>query len=135
MKVGDAPAAVGHFRVALGADPSDRPTLFGLGQALRQAGDPASAEPYLEASRRHDAVTPLVTEASTAAGMADPTLPCRIGEACEAAGRFAEAAAWFRLAIARDPLDSRAQADLARVAREPDADPGLTTSSRARPRG
>jgi hypothetical protein len=33
----------------------------------------------------------------------------RIGAACAAMDRYPEARAWYKLAIARDPLDSEAQ--------------------------
>jgi hypothetical protein len=48
-------------------------------------------------------------------GPSDCKLPARLGAACEAAGRLAEARAWFRLAIARDPLDTGSQHALFRL--------------------
>jgi tetratricopeptide (TPR) repeat protein len=118
LKRGDASAAVRYFRVAHAADPSDRVALFGLGSALARSGDPAAAEPYLAAARRHDAVTPLITRASTDLGAKDPELPARLGAACEAAGRLYEARAWYKLAIARDPLDRGSQQAVFRLGRE-----------------
>lgn len=124
LKEGDPAAAARFFWVAYAADPADRSAAFGLGNALKQMGDAAAAAPYLEAVRRADLLTPLVAEAASSAGRKDPTLPARIGAACEAAGRPVEASAWFRLAIGRNPLDETAQAALARLARRVAATPG-----------
>jgi predicted Zn-dependent protease len=118
LKRGDASAAVRYFRLAHAADPSDRVALFGLGSALARSADPAAAEPYLAAARRHDAVTPLITRASTDLGAKDPELPARLGAACEAAGRLYEARAWYKMAIARDPLDRGSQQAVFRLGRE-----------------
>ena len=57
--------------------------------------------------------------ATTSEGENDSTLPARFGAACEAAGRFAEARAWYRLAIVRDPLDEHSQHAIFRLRREP----------------
>jgi tetratricopeptide (TPR) repeat protein len=107
--------AVGHFRKALERFPDDRAVLFGLGTALRSSGDSAAAQPYLEAARRFDAITPLVSLAAGRGGEQDPTLPLRIAEACEAAGRLPEARAWYRLVIAREPTHTVAQQHLFRL--------------------
>jgi tetratricopeptide (TPR) repeat protein len=116
---GDPGRAAQHFRLALAAAPDDRAVLGALGTALRLAGDPRRARPYLDAARRHDALTPLIAEAATRAGARDPKLPARLGAACEAAGRLAEARAWYRRAIAHDPLDPGAQRALLRLGRGP----------------
>ena len=47
-------------------------------------------------------------------------MPARLGAACEAAGRLGEARAWYRLAIARDPLDEASQRALYRLGPRPD---------------
>jgi tetratricopeptide (TPR) repeat protein len=114
---GEVPAAVRNLEIAYAADPTDRSVLQKLGSALRLAGDEAGAEAYLAASRRHDAITPLITIASTAAGAKDPALPARLGIACEAAGRLYEALAWYKLAILRDPLDRASQEAIFRTSR------------------
>ena len=99
------------------ADPNDRGTLQGLGSALRASGDAAGAGPYLEAARKYDEITPLISRASTNAGRLEPAICAKLGSACEAAGRLREALAWFQIAIERDPLDREAQAALARLRR------------------
>jgi predicted Zn-dependent protease len=106
---GDSTEAVACYRRAAAADPTDRATLQGLGQALRRAGDEAAAEPYLAAARRHDAVTPLVAKAADHEAGEDPSLSAKLGAACEAAGRDSEARAWYKRALRRDPTDHALQ--------------------------
>lgn len=111
----DAAEAARHFRLALAAEPRDRTALFGLGTALKMSGEPAEAEPYLEAARRHDRLGTLVEQVVRKGSLDDPMMPARMGEACEAAGRLGEARAWYRLAISRDPLDEASQRAIYRL--------------------
>jgi tetratricopeptide (TPR) repeat protein len=112
---GDAREAVHLLRIAAAAQPDDRATLSALATAQRLAGDEVGAKAQLEMTRRHAAVSTLIKLAATPSGPRDPTLPARLGAACEAAGRLAEARAWYRLAIARDPLDTGPQQALFRL--------------------
>lgn len=114
----DPAKAIPHLRSALAAKPDDRTTLNALGLALRLAGDERAARACLVAVRHHDEVTPLIAYAATPKGKIDPKLPARVGAACEAAGRLAEASAWYRLAIARNPLDATAQQAIDRLSRD-----------------
>jgi tetratricopeptide (TPR) repeat protein len=111
----DGPAAVGHLRAAYAKAPDDRDVQFYLGQALRLAGDHEAAEPLLQLARKQDALAALVARAVSAAERANPTLPRRLGAACEAARRRREAVARYTLAISRDPLDRQAQEALYRL--------------------
>ena len=111
----DAPEAVRHFRIALKAEPNDRAALFGLGTALKMSGDPAGAEPYFEAARRHDRLCSLVERVVRKESLDDPHLRAELGEACESAGRLDEARAWYRSAIAHDPVDEVSQRALYRL--------------------
>jgi tetratricopeptide (TPR) repeat protein len=129
---GDFPSAVAHYRRAYDADPTDRPTLQGLANALKLSGDAKAAEPYFEAARRHDAITPLISRASSKAGAEDPELPARLGAACEAAGRPFEARAWHRLALERDPLDRSLQQAVYRLGRAIEARTGGAQRAEAR---
>jgi predicted Zn-dependent protease len=112
---GDGLAAIRHFRAADDAEPNHRETLFGLGRALQMTGDRQAAEPILKAARDLDAVWNLLLEAETPGARAQRTLPRRLGAACEAARLVPQARAWYRLAIARDPLDAESQAALYRL--------------------
>jgi tetratricopeptide (TPR) repeat protein len=111
----EAPAAARHFRIVLAAMAYDRAALFGLGTALRMQGESAEAESLLEAARRHDRLGTLVERVVRQEGLDGPRMRFRLGEACEAAGRLDEALAWYRSAIARDPLDEESQRALYRL--------------------
>jgi len=118
---GDTGAAVANLKRAHEGNPFDRSVLQSLGNALRTSGDPAAAEPYFAAARLHDALTPLISQASSPPGSNDPALPARLGAACEAAGRLFEARAWYKIAVAKDPLDRQAQQAVFRLGRSIDA--------------
>jgi tetratricopeptide (TPR) repeat protein len=112
---GDAAGAARQFRFVLGAEPGDRAALFGLGTALKMLGNPTEAGPLLERARRHDHLATLVERIVRKEGLDEPEIRARLGEACEAAGRLDEARAWYRSAIARDPLDEASQRALYRL--------------------
>lgn len=132
---GDFPAAVAHLRRAYRADPTDRAVQQGLGSALRRTGDEVAAGPLLAAARRHDALTPLISRASSPEAGADPALPAKLGAACEAAGRLYEARAWYKIAVARDPLDRPAQQSVFRLGRLIDARAAAARDRPANPAG
>jgi tetratricopeptide (TPR) repeat protein len=111
----DGPAAVRWFRQAYEAKPDDRTTLTGLATALRLAGKPADAEPLQARARRFDEFSPLIGRIGAANAATDGDLHRRLGAICEAVGRRSEARAWYRLAIARDPLDAEAQRAIFRL--------------------
>ncbi len=126
----DPMAAARHFRLALAAEPNDRTALFGLATALKISGAPAEAEPYFEAARRIDHLGTLVERIVRKDSLDEPGMPARMGEACEAAGRLSEARAWYRAAIARDPLDETSQRALYRIDHRGDGPPGPGDVSR-----
>jgi tetratricopeptide (TPR) repeat protein len=109
---GDGPEAVRQFRAALAAEPDDRDTLFGLGQALRLAGAADAAQPYLQAARARDHLEQLLQNARPPARREDPSVLQAIGDACRSLHRLAEARAWYRLALARDPINPQLQKTL-----------------------
>jgi tetratricopeptide (TPR) repeat protein len=111
----DAAAAAGWFRRALAERPEDRTSLGGLVQALRLSGQDRAAEPVLDAVRRHDTLIELVRRAAEMTSRHDPDLLRGLGAACEALRLLPEARAWYDLALARDPLDSRTQIALHRL--------------------
>ena len=116
----DGTAAVKHFRAAFKAEPDDRDTFLGLGQALTLAGDHAAAAPYLATARDLDAIGTVLQRAGPENGRNDPKLLRALGSACEKAHRLPEARAWYHLAVDADPLDSAAQKALFRLKeREP----------------
>jgi tetratricopeptide (TPR) repeat protein len=113
----DLPAAIRHYREALAAEPSQRDALFGLWRALKLAGQSLAARPLQDASLAQDALDKRLQSLTLQPGPDEPTAWRELGALCEAAGRLPEARAWYRLAIARDPLDFQAQEGLFRLAR------------------
>jgi tetratricopeptide (TPR) repeat protein len=111
----DGPAAAAWFRRALAARPDHRSCLSGLAQALRLSGQAQAAEPVQMLVRRHDALIELVRRAAEMTSRDDPELLRGLGAACEALQFLPEARAWYDLALARDPLDTRTQIALHRM--------------------
>lgn len=112
---GDNAAALAQYRIAHRLDPDNRDTLFGLGSTLALIGKADEAAPYLKKTRDYDAIAPVIERLASMKRADDPRLFHTMGAAYEAVGRPDEARAWFRLAIARDPLDSEAQQALYRL--------------------
>lgn len=110
----DAPAAIAAYRAAEAADPGHRETALGLGQSLRLADD-SEAERWLERAAKLDALGTLLEREGTPIGRSDPTLARRLGDAYRELNEVPRARAWYRLAVARDPLDTDAQAALHRL--------------------
>jgi len=119
----DPAAAAECFRKALATRPDDRDVLFGLGSALRLAGDADGAAPYLEAARLRDELSGLIEQAASPARQGEPGLFRKLGDASVAVGHLAEARAWYRLAVQDDPLDRDAQGALSRLESAPDSTP------------
>jgi Flp pilus assembly protein TadD len=111
----DAAAAARHFRIASRAEPESREGLSGLIAALTILGGAKALQPLRDLAARCERLDRLIQRAASEAGRADPDLPLRLGAACAALGHDAEARGWYKVAIARDPLDSRAQRALFRL--------------------
>jgi tetratricopeptide (TPR) repeat protein len=122
----DAAAAVHHYRLAYRANPDSHEALSGLVTALEMQGDLKSAEPLRAAAARHIRLQRLIQRAVPRENRTDPELPMLLGDACAAVHHDAEARGWYKLAIARNPLDSRAQRALFQLgaADRPRAKPG-----------
>lgn len=111
----DAPTAVHCFRVAYAHSPEDRESLLGLVSALTMSGDEKSAAPLREIATKFELINSLVQRAAASSERQNPNLLRELGAACAAAGRDPEARAWYRLAIARDPLDIESQQALFQI--------------------
>src|SRR5262249_24839485 len=123
---GRGPDAVRHYRAALAVEPEDREALFSLGLALRLVGEPDSARAYLQAARDQDRLELLIQNARPPGRRDDPKGLRGGGAACRCLRRLLEARGWYRLALARDPLDADLQkalfhldAEIARAAQRP----------------
>jgi tetratricopeptide (TPR) repeat protein len=108
----DLAAAVRHFRKATAGYPHDPVKLFILGDALVKAGEPAEGQSYLRAASEHENLLKLLERASTEAGRQDLNLLKALGDGYQRVGLIPEARAWYKLALAGDPIDSGVQAAL-----------------------
>lgn len=111
----DGPASVRFYRLSDKAEPNNRDTLDGLVQALRISGDEAGAEPVILRARAHDTLRNLLQRTTTDQDLSISRL-FEIANACEAIDRVSEACAWYRLVLVADPLNTRAQQALFRLA-------------------
>ncbi len=111
----DGPTAVRCFRLAYAQSPDDRDAVLGLANALTIIGDHKSASPLRELTKRIEIVNSLVQRAALPSERNNPQLLRDLGAACAAAGRDPEARSWYRLAIARDPLDVESQQALFQI--------------------
>jgi tetratricopeptide (TPR) repeat protein len=115
---GDARAAAHHFRLAYAADPDNREVVRGLYSTLDRLGEEQEAQAMRERARNLDELNKLVLRAdpgSNKNARDDAVLMRQLGAVCAALDRTAEARTWFKLAIARDPLDAEAQRALFRL--------------------
>jgi tetratricopeptide (TPR) repeat protein len=130
-------SAIKHFRAVLAALPDDRDALFGLGQSLRLAGEPAAAAPFFEGARRRDHLKWLIENARSPSLREDAQVLRAIGDSCRSLNRLPEARAWYKLALTRDPLDPALQKSLFQLgnaqAHDKTADQRIAPSSAARP--
>ncbi|MGA2700174.1 MAG: tetratricopeptide repeat protein [Isosphaeraceae bacterium] len=111
----DAPSALRCFQVAYAHAPEDRDALLGLANALTMIGDFKSAAPLREAAKNFELINSLVQRAAIPKERENPKLLRDLGAACATAGRDPEARGWYRLAIARDPLDVESQQALFQI--------------------
>ena len=104
--------------------PEDRDSLFGLSNALVMQGKENEAAPLREKVKQVELLNSLVHRATNPSDRGRPEFLRELGAACAALGRDGEARAWYKLAIASDPLDTIAQQSLfqinARMKRYPD---------------
>jgi tetratricopeptide (TPR) repeat protein len=110
----DAKAAVRNFRIAQADDPLNRDTVLGLANALTLLGDPAAAAAR-DTAKKLEFLNTLIQRAASVHERDNPELILALGAACADLGQYPEAAAWYKLAIARNPLDTQAQQALFRV--------------------
>ncbi|MGD0045328.1 MAG: hypothetical protein ABSE84_33860, partial [Isosphaeraceae bacterium] len=105
-----APSALRCFQVAYAHAPDDRDALLGLVNALTMIGDDKSAAPLREIAKNFELINSLVQRAAIPKERENPKLLRDLG-----AGRDPEARGWYRLAIARDPLDIESQQALFQI--------------------
>jgi tetratricopeptide (TPR) repeat protein len=121
----DAQTAIREYQLAIAGRPDQRDILFGLGRALRMAGEHRAAEPYLKAAADLDSLQLLIKNLFSTAAASDPDLLHKLGAACEAVCRYPEARAWYGLALTQNPSAAKSREALARLLRQrPDQDVG-----------
>ncbi len=108
MARGDANKAVEYFREALKAEPNNRDALFGIAHSLQKLNSP-EAKKYLDESNRMERLGTLVQRASMPSVKGTPQATRELAEACEAAGRYPEARAWYSILLRANPIDSELQ--------------------------
>ena len=111
----DAKTALANFRIAYAADPENRETLFGLIAALELSGDKTAALPLRERVGRLERLNGLIQRAAVLESVQNAGLMRELGAACASLDRKGEARAWYKLAIALDPLDADSQQALFRL--------------------
>ncbi len=111
----DIAAAIRYFRIVLDAEPTDRETLYNLATALVLTGDAAAAKALKKTANDYDNLESLIEQVSQPSRHEDLAILRALGAAYEAFHRRPEARAWYRLALARDPLDSEVQKALFRL--------------------
>jgi predicted Zn-dependent protease len=113
MQRNDLRAAADYFRAAIRQEPENRDAIHSLGVTLQGLGDPQSKE-LLQFASRYDRLKRTIKE-SVVTLQTDQKLFYKLGELCESLARRDEALVWYRLAVARDPLDQEAQHGLTRL--------------------
>ncbi len=131
----DGPAAIRYFRRAYEHDPQDRDLLLGLINAFTLAGDDKDAAPLREKARDFERINSLVQRAALPNERGSLGLIRELGAACAAAGRLPEARGWYRLAIARDPLDVESQQALFQIDQKERTRNALPDAGGKRPAG
>jgi tetratricopeptide (TPR) repeat protein len=115
VRCNDPSTAARQFRIALRQDPTNHEALQGLALVLKQLGDREAAASTQRLAEQWRHLTSLLQKSRTFNIRNDKTLLTRLAEACEALGQIPEARAWYRLALAQDPLDEVIQKSLHRV--------------------
>jgi tetratricopeptide (TPR) repeat protein len=115
IKSKDLQTADREFRRALKVDPTNREAIQGIALVLKQVDKPEKAAPYLRMAEQWRHMTDLLQRVNTPEGRHDGVLLRQLGETCEALGQYAEARAWYQLALALDPLDAAIQHSLYRL--------------------
>ncbi len=119
MLRGNLDLAVDLFQKAFDSRPGDRAVLNDLVASLKSLGRDDEAQTYLEQSRLHDKMSSVFEDASNDNEAVDLQLLLKLAGACEQVGWFAEARAWFELALLADPLNRQAQNGMIRLTTSP----------------
>ena len=111
IKDRESSKAVEQLQIARRLDPTNREVALALATVYRLLGDAKQEQTYRELANQLRTLDDLIREQfqNFVEGKKDPTMPRRLGAACEAVGRLDVARAWYELAIGLDPLDAVVQ--------------------------
>jgi tetratricopeptide (TPR) repeat protein len=110
-RMNDRSTAARQYRIALRHDPTNHEALQGLALVLKQLGDREAALIQGQLDQWHF-LTTLLQKSKTFEIRTDKTLLTQLAETCAALNQIPEARAWYRLALAQDPLDAAIQKSL-----------------------
>jgi tetratricopeptide (TPR) repeat protein len=128
IRMNDPVTAARQFHIALRLDPTDREAVHGLALVLQRSGQEEEAAALQKQAEQWRGMTSMLQRAQAPEGRHDRALMRQLGETCEALGQLAQARAWYRLALALDPLDPSVQQSLYRL-REPSPEAPRGTGS------
>jgi len=128
----DIKSALANFRISYAADRANRETLFGLLAALELSGNAEAAKLLRVAVGHLDRLNTLTQRAASPEARRDADLMRQLGATCAALDLTAEARAWYKLAISRNPLDSESQQALYRLNDPSQSKPRSPTSTPTR---
>jgi tetratricopeptide (TPR) repeat protein len=112
VRINDRLTAARQFRIALSHDPTNHEALQGLALVLKQLGDREAAASIQEQLDQWHFLTTLLQKSRTFEIRTDKTLLTQLAQTCAALNQIPEARAWYRLALAQDPLDAAIQKSL-----------------------
>jgi tetratricopeptide (TPR) repeat protein len=118
-RMNDPRSAAEQFRIVLLREPDNREALQALTVVLKQLGDGQGAASAQKQADQWRNVTSLLQKSKVFDLPSDKTLLTQLAKASEAVGQIPEARAWYRLALAQDPLDSALQQVLFRLRPSP----------------
>jgi tetratricopeptide (TPR) repeat protein len=104
-----------QFHIVLRLDSENLEALEALSPVLTKLGDAEGAAVIQQQLDKWRRLRSLLQQSRTFNIRTEKALLTQIGQACEAVGQVPVACAWYRLALAQDPLDSDLQRALFRL--------------------
>jgi tetratricopeptide (TPR) repeat protein len=115
LRADDTPKAIEALRIAVRLDPNNQEAVQALALALKRGGFEAEAEEVQVKAEKLRALTKLLDECRRLGVRREPTLPKRLGKACEEVGWIDQARGWYALALEMDVFDPQVQTAVHRL--------------------
>ncbi len=112
---GNAAEAVRCFEIASKSEPGRRQVISELGRAMLLAGHKDKGQALTKLAGRIDVLNNLLLKKENTVEASGPDQWKELAKACEAAGRYPEARAWYGLILAKVPLDQESQSAIFRI--------------------